>query len=73
MLTITKLIEEAQLYFRGSVHYHIEEHGKMQVDEVLEEYLTILNLSGNRKLTGILGGILRIGNLKAHPTVTYFI
>lgn len=53
--------------FGGSVYSrHVGEHSGIQAAMVLG--LRVLHLSGNRKSTNMLGGILSIGGtLKAHP------
>ena len=58
------LIVVAHLQFRGSVHI-CGEHCGMQTGMVLEKYLSVLYLEGNRKST--LGSILSIRNLKVCP------
>ena len=58
------LIRKHTFNFRGTVHYHHDgEHGGLEADIVLK--LRVLYLSGNRKSSKTLGGILSIGNLKA--------
>lgn len=52
---------------RGSGHYP----DSMKADMVLKKQLKYL--VGLGKLTEILGDILRIGNIKACPTVAFFL
>ena len=73
-MTMAILVKEnielrvAAYSFRGSLHYHHGgEHDNTQADVVLE--LRVLHLAGNRKSTDKLGGILSIGNHKAHSHV----
>ena len=51
---------------------HNREHGSVQADMLLEQWLRFLHLLGNRKSTETLGSILSIGN-QPTLTVTHFL